>query len=105
MQSDARSVGFLVERSALLEQESLAMQGPWYRQVWHLATAADAQLLAETRAAYRYQVLLAPEAIAWGIVCALFLAWVVESILLLLALPFRRRERRAVPERQTPRMR
>jgi len=50
-------------------------------------------------------VLLAPEAIAWGIVCALFLAWVVESILLLLALPFRRRERRAVPERQTPRMR
>nr|WP_288357800.1 DUF2937 family protein [uncultured Pseudomonas sp.] len=105
MQSDARSVGLLVERSALLEQESLAMQGPWYRQVWHLATAADSQLLAETRAAYRYQVLLAPEAIAWGIACALFLAWVVESILLLLALPFRRRERRSVPERQTPRMR
>lgn len=105
MQSDARSVGLLVERSALLEQESLAMQGAWYRQVWHLATAADAQLLAETRAAYRYQVLLAPEAIAWGIACALFLAWVVESILLLLAMPFRRRERRSVPERQTPRMR
>ncbi|MBV7562351.1 DUF2937 family protein [Pseudomonas sp. sia0905] len=105
MQSDARSVGLLVERSALLEQESLAMQGPWYRQVWHLATAADAQLLAETRAAYRYQVLLAPEAIAWGIACALFLAWVVESIVLLLVLPFRRRERRSLPERQTPRMR
>ncbi|MDD1508479.1 DUF2937 family protein [Pseudomonas sp. CNPSo 3701] len=105
MQNDARSVGLLVERSALLEQESLAMKGPWYRQVWHLATAADSQLLAETRAAYRYQVLLAPEAIAWGIACALFLAWVVESILLLLALPFRRRERRSVPERQTPRMR
>ncbi len=105
MQSDARSVGLLVERSALLEQESLAMQGPWYRQIWHLATAADAQLLAETRAAYRYQVLLAPEAIAWGIACALFLAWVVESIVLLLVLPFRRRERRSLPERQTPRMR
>lgn len=105
MQSDARSVGLLVERSTLLEQEFLAMQGPWYRQVWHLATAADAQLLTETRAAYRYQVLLAPEAIAWGIACALFLAWVVESILLLLVLPFRRRERRSLPERQTPRMR
>ncbi|SDH41872.1 Protein of unknown function [Pseudomonas flavescens] len=105
MQSDARSVGLLVERSELLQRESLAMQGPWYRQVWHLATAADEQLLQETHAAYRYQVLLAPEAIAWGIACALFLAWVAESILLLLALPFRRRDRRVVPERQQPRMR
>lgn len=85
MRSDAQSLGTLVERSAFLERESKAMQGPWYGQVWHLATAADHELLEETFAAYRYQVLLAPEAIAWGIACALMLAWLVESLLLLLA--------------------
>ncbi|MFP6851219.1 MAG: DUF2937 family protein [Pseudomonas sp.] len=83
MRSDAQSVGSLVERSALLERESKAMQGPWYAQVWHLATAADHELLEETAAAYRYQVLLAPEAIAWGIACALLLAWLLESLALL----------------------
>lgn len=83
MRSDAQSVGVLVERAAWLERERQAMQGPWYGRVWHLATAADAELLDETFAAYRYQVLLAPEAIAWGIACALLLAWLVESLLLL----------------------
>lgn len=83
MRSDAQSVGTLVERSALLERESQAMQGSWYAQVWHLATAADPGLIDETLAAYRYQVLLAPHAIAWGIASALLLAWLLESLLIL----------------------
>lgn len=80
MRSDAQSVAGLVERAAWLRREWQAMQGPWYAQVWHLATAADEQLLRETYGAYRYQVLLAPEAIAWGIACALLLAWLVELL-------------------------
>jgi hypothetical protein len=88
MRSDAQSVGALVERSAFLEREANAMQGSWYGQVWHLATAADQQLLGETFAAYRYQVLLAPEAIAWGVACALLLAWLLESLALLIAMLF-----------------
>lgn len=88
MRSDAQSLGTLVERSAFLERESKAMQGPWYGQVWHLATAADHELMEETFAAYRYQVLLAPEAIAWGIVCAMLLAWLLESLALLIGMLF-----------------
>lgn len=86
MRSDAQSVAILVERSAFLEREAKAMQGPWYGQVWHLATAADHELLEETFAAYRYQVLLAPEAIAWGIACAMLLAWLLESLALLIGM-------------------
>ncbi|MDT4844030.1 hypothetical protein FQZ97_779700 [compost metagenome] len=86
MRSDAQSVGYLVERASFLELEWQAMQGPWYAQVWHLATAADRELMDETYSAYRYQVLLAPPAIVWGLVCALLLAWLVESLLLLMGL-------------------
>ena len=88
MRSDAQSLGTLVERSAFLERESRAMQGPWYGQVWHLVTAADHELMEETFAAYRYQVLLAPEAIAWGIACAMLLAWLLESLALLIGMLF-----------------
>ena len=84
MRSDAQSVAVLVERANWLEREWQAMQGPWYAQVWHLAVAADRQLLQETYDAYRYQVLLVPEAIAWGIACALLLAWLVEGLLLMI---------------------
>lgn len=86
MRSDAQSVGELVERSRWLEREWQAMQGGWFAQVWHLTTAADRELLEETVAAYRYQVLLAPEAIAWGIACALLLALVLESLALAVGL-------------------
>ena len=75
MRSDAESVETLVERAHFLELEAKAVHGPWYAQVWHLASAADPELIEETFAAYRYQVLLAPEAITWGIACAMLLAW------------------------------
>lgn len=82
MRSDADSVAHLVNRNLLLEGEWLAMQGPWYAQIVHLATDADPALLEETKAAYSYQVMLAPEAIAWGLGCGLLLAWLVELIVL-----------------------
>lgn len=85
VRSDADSVAHLVQRSALLAVEWQAMQGPWYVQAWHLATAADAQLFDETLRVYRYQVLFTPEAIIWGLVCALMLAWLIELLLLLAA--------------------
>lgn len=85
MRSDGQSVALLVSRDAQLEAEWLAMQGPWYHRVWHLLTAADHDVLVETYSGYRYQVLLAPEAIAWGLSCALLLAWLVEVLLLSLA--------------------
>lgn len=82
MHSDADSVAHLVRRAELLEGEWLAMQGPWYAQVLHLASAADQKLLDDTVEAYSYQVLLAPQAIAWGLACGLLLAWLVELLLL-----------------------
>lgn len=86
MRSDADSVATLVNRDALLQREWEAMQGAWYARTWHVVTGADHDLLLETANAYSYQVLLVPEAMAWGIVCALLLAWVVESLFLGLAL-------------------
>jgi hypothetical protein len=86
MRSDAQSVANLVQRDKMLTAEWWAMQGPWYQQVVHLVTGADQTLLKETYDGYRYQVLLAPEAIAWGLSCALLLAWLVELLLLLFAL-------------------
>ncbi|ATH82763.1 DUF2937 family protein [Pseudomonas sp. KHPS1] len=83
MRSDAQSVAHLVQRSALLEREWQAMQGPWYAQAWHLVTGADRDLLGETLQAYRYQVLFTPEAILWGVICALLLAWLAELLVLL----------------------
>jgi hypothetical protein len=84
IQSDAKSLETLVRRSRMLEREWQAMQQPWYVRAWHVLFGADAELRQETYAGYRYQVLLAPEAIAWGLSCGLLLAWLGESLLLLL---------------------
>lgn len=86
--SDADSLNLLLERSTRWELEWQALQGPWYSRALHVGLNADRELLSETHAAYRYQVLLAPEAIAWGIGCALLLAWLVESLLLLIGALF-----------------
>ncbi|TBU96037.1 DUF2937 domain-containing protein [Stutzerimonas kirkiae] len=82
IRSDARSLEHLVQRVELLEREWQAMSGPWYARAWHVAFAADPQLRAETYTGYRYQVLLTPEAIAWGLGAALLLAWLAELLLL-----------------------
>ncbi|KTC37183.1 hypothetical protein AO269_06680 [Pseudomonas putida] len=98
--SDAASIGSLLTRNQLLEREWQALQGPWYEKAWHVLAKADPQLRQETLNGYSYQVLLAPEAIAWGIACALLLAWVVESIILFIGwtLWFGRRRAKAVAE-------
>ncbi|WP_434456194.1 DUF2937 family protein [Stutzerimonas urumqiensis] len=83
-QSDAQSIERLVERARILELEWRAMQGPWYARVWHLAFRADRSLIAEVWRGYHFQVLLSPAAIAWGLGCALMLAWLVELAGLLL---------------------
>lgn len=102
IQSDARSVAALVERARLLDREWRIMQGPWYAQAWHVLIGADQDLRRQVWSSYRFQVLLAPEAIAWGLCSALLLAWVIESIYLLLRRAFfperhRRRRRTAKP--------
>ena len=82
--SDADSIASLLTRSQALEHEWRALQGPWYARDWHVLVGADPQIREETLQGYKYQVLLAPEAIGWGIACALLLAWLVESIGLLI---------------------
>lgn len=78
--SDADSIGGLLMRSQSLEREWQALQGPWYARDWHVLIGADPQIRSETLQGYRYQVLLAPEAIGWGIVSAFLLAWIIESV-------------------------
>lgn len=80
--SDANSLTALLVRSRLLDAEWQAMTGPWYIRASHVAFGANPELFKETWDGYRYQVLLAPEAIAWGICCALLLALVVELLVL-----------------------
>jgi len=82
MRSDAASVRHLLQRAELLETEWLAMQAPWYAQAWHLATAADRDILRQTLEAYTYQVLLAPQAIAWALSVGLAFAWLAELLAL-----------------------
>jgi hypothetical protein len=96
MRSDAASLDHLVSRAALLEREWQAMQGPWHARAWHVFSAADQRLLAETMAGYRYQILLDPSAIAWGLSCALLLAALVESLLVMLGSLLLGKRRRAL---------
>lgn len=86
--SDADSLGILISRQQLFDNEWKALQGPWYKRDWHVLTAAEPAVRQETFDSYRYQVLLGPDAIAWSVVCALLLAFVVEFGLLIIAWPF-----------------
>ncbi|MNG24758.1 hypothetical protein D3C84_1095200 [compost metagenome] len=74
----------LVTRNDLMQREWRALQGPWYQRAWHVLAMANPELRQETLTAYSYQLLLKPEAIAWGLACGLLLAWLVESLLLLI---------------------
>lgn len=82
--SDANSIESLLIRNRLFEREWQILQGPWLQRTWHVLVNADSQLREETLKGYSYQILLAPEALAWGLSCALLLALVVESLLLLM---------------------
>jgi len=93
-QSDAQSVEQLVSRARMLERDWQAMQRPWYVRAVHVLFGAERSLRQQVWDSYRFQVLLAPEAIAWGLSCAVLLAWLVESLLLAASFPFRSRVRR-----------
>lgn len=82
--SDANSIESLLARNQLLENEWQAMQGSWLSQSWHVLAQADPQLREETLNSYSYQILLVPEAIGWGLSAGFVLAFVVESVLVLL---------------------
>nr|WP_272887618.1 DUF2937 family protein [Stutzerimonas stutzeri] len=84
-QNDAQSVDHLVRRARLLEREWQAMQRPWYACAVHVMLGAEPSLRGQVWSSYRFQVLLAPEAIAWGISCALALAWLIEALGMVLA--------------------
>ncbi|MBY6188355.1 DUF2937 family protein [Marinobacter hydrocarbonoclasticus] len=91
---DADSVAAIVERVSLLSEEQLAMSGGQLAQLWHFIGFADSQLRDDTLDNYRYQVLLTPTAIGWGVGVALLLSVLVE-LLLSLMLPRRRQGRPA----------
>ncbi|RFQ04020.1 DUF2937 family protein [Pseudomonas putida] len=80
--SDANSIESLMIRNELLENEWQALQAPWAQRTWHVLVQADPQLREETLNGYRHQILLAPEAVAWGLGAGFVLAFVVESLLL-----------------------
>lgn len=82
--SDANSIESLLIRNQALEAEWQVLQGGWLQRTWHVLAQPDPQLREETLKGYTYQVLLVPEAIAWGVSAGLVLALSVESLLRLL---------------------
>ena len=84
--SDADSLGVLLRRNALFNEEWQALQGPWYKRAWHILVRPNSELRDETLQQYRYQVVLTPEAIGWGIGLGLALAITVETLALWLSI-------------------
>lgn len=84
-QRDADNIERLLRRAQLFENEWRALQGSWFQRAWHMLTAPNPELLQETYANYRYQVVLEPEAIGWGLGGGLVLAWIAEVLMASLA--------------------
>jgi hypothetical protein len=80
--TDADNINNLLTRTQTLDREWLALQGPWYMRAWHVLTAADPDIRTETWNGYSWQVLLSPDVIGWGLVCALLFSLVIESFVL-----------------------
>jgi len=84
--SDADSLAVLMRRNALFNEEWQALQGPWYQRAWHILVRPNPELRDETLRQYRYQVVLTPEAIGWGVGLGLALAVTVETLALWLSI-------------------
>ena len=80
--SDANSIESILVRNQAFEREWQILQGPWLSRTWHVLATPDPQLREETLKGYSYQILLTPEAVAWGLGSGLVLALLVESLLL-----------------------
>jgi len=84
-------VAALAARAAHLAAEAEALAGPWYARTWHVAVAADRELLAEAAAGYDYRVSLRPEVIAWGLGAGLLLSLLADLALAAVARAGRRK--------------
>lgn len=84
--SDADSLGILMRRNALFDEEWQALQGPWYEKAWRILVRPNPELRDETLRQYRYQVVLTPAAIAWGVGLGLALAVILETLALWLSI-------------------
>ncbi|MFK3969254.1 DUF2937 family protein [Pseudomonas sp. NPDC087358] len=80
--TDADNINRLLTRTQVLDREWQALQGPWYMRAYHVLTAADPDIRSETWNGYTWQVLLSPQVIGWGLVCALLFSLVIESLVL-----------------------
>lgn len=80
--TDADNINKLLTRTQVLDREWQALQGPWYMRAYHVLTAADPDIRSETWNGYTWQVLLSPQVIGWGLVCALLFSLVIESLVL-----------------------
>ena len=79
-QSDANSLGAMLDRQLALDKQFQAMQGPWYIRALQVAVAADPDIRQETWNGYSYQILLTPEAMIWGMSGALLLSFGIECL-------------------------
>ena len=79
-QSDASSLGAMLDRQLELDKQFQAMQGPWYIRALQVAVAADPDIRSETWNGYSYQILLAPEAMGWGLGGAMLLSFGLECL-------------------------
>ncbi|MBC3412959.1 DUF2937 family protein [Pseudomonas sp. SWRI51] len=96
--SDANSIDSLLIRNQLLEHEWQALQGSWVSRTWHVLVQPEPALREETLKGYSYQILLVPEAIGWGIGAGFVLAFLVESLLLVVGWVVLGGRRKAVKE-------
>ena len=79
-QSDANSLGAMLDRQVALDKQFQAMQGPWYIRALQVAVAADPDIRLETWNGYSYQILLTPEARGWGRGGAMLLSFGLECL-------------------------
>lgn len=78
---DAASIEQIYQRVQLLQSEAQKMMQNSFMQAWHVASGSVPELLDETIHSYQYTVPLNPLALLWGIVSALLLALVSDSVL------------------------
>lgn len=77
---EAKNVAALSARLKQLALELDALHGALFSRIFHVAFNPDKEILNETIAAYSYTVPLDPEAVLCGLVAALLLAVLVESL-------------------------
>ncbi len=78
---EAADIRTLYDRLTALTAELAALRGSFPSQLFHVLFRADAEILAETRAAYSYSVPLRPAAVVCGVVLGACAAVVIESLL------------------------